>query len=223
MPFSQKSVDFLFENMLNDSKLWYQEHKEDYKEYVVRPFTELILGLAPAMHNIDPELMCNPKKLSRLYRDARYSRGKSIFRDDVWYSFANRRELGRPTPEFYFDISPRGFEYGCGFYYMDSATLDCMRGMILDGDKLFKRALKAYEKQSVFELGGDMYKRNHYPEQSEKLCGWLNRKSIYFFCRSNDFETLFSADLTDKLAAEFTSIADVYGFLFAAVEKSRTD
>ncbi len=28
MPFSKKSLDFLFENRLNDSKEWYNEHKD---------------------------------------------------------------------------------------------------------------------------------------------------------------------------------------------------
>lgn len=217
MPFSQGTVDFLFENRLNDSKVWYQEHKEDYKAFVIQPFSELITNLEPTIHSIDGELMCNPKKISRLYRDTRFSRGLSIFRDDVWYSFANRRELGRPTPEFYFEISPRGFEYGCGFYMMSSATLEAVREKILSGDKLFKKALRAYEKQDVFELGGELYKRNRYPEQSERLCSWLNRKSLYLFARSNDFGMMFSEELAEKVAADYLSIAPIYEFFLSAV------
>ena len=39
MPFSKKTLDFLLENRLNDSKVWYKEHKEDYKQYVAEPFS----------------------------------------------------------------------------------------------------------------------------------------------------------------------------------------
>ena len=56
MPFSKKTIDFLIENRLNDSKVWYQEHKEDYKKYVAEPFSEFItsatIDKTPAMYAI---------------------------------------------------------------------------------------------------------------------------------------------------------------------------
>ena len=33
MQFSQKSVDFLFENRLHDSREWFNAHKEDFSAY----------------------------------------------------------------------------------------------------------------------------------------------------------------------------------------------
>ena len=107
MPFSAQSLDFLFENMLNDSKLWYNEHKEDYKKLIVQPFAELVNEMTGTMLEIDEQFICDPKKISRLYRDARYARGKSIFRDYVWYSFRHPKGEA-PLPEFYFSISPTG-------------------------------------------------------------------------------------------------------------------
>ena len=216
MPFSQKTLDFLFENRLNDSKEWYNEHKEDYKKYVIEPFGELIMGLEPTMKAIDENLMCNPKKISRIYRDTRFAKGKSIFRDDVWYSFRSGIDAERPLPEFYFDVSPAGFEYGCGFYAPGSETMDKLRAQIINGDKSFKKAIKAYESQSVFTLGGDVYKRNHYPEQSDRLCDWLNRKSLYLHTHSNDNDVFFSDRLVQKLADEYTSIAPIYHFFYGS-------
>ena len=40
MPFSPKTLDFLFENHLQDSKPWFDEHKQQYCEYVLRPLEE---------------------------------------------------------------------------------------------------------------------------------------------------------------------------------------
>ena len=219
MPFSAQSLDFLFENMLNDSRVWYNEHKEDYKKLIVDPFADFVNAMTETMLEIDENFVCDPKKLSRLYRDARYSRGKSIFRDYVWYSF--RRPKGeRPLPEFYFSISPDGMEYGCGLYCTGTDTMESMRKLILADDKNFKAALKAYKNQDVFTMYGDVYKRNRYPEESADKQEWLNRKSMGMNCHSKDFKLLFSDKLAEKIAADFKAIAPVYQFyLKAEMEK----
>ena len=54
MPFSQQSVDFLFENRLHDSREWFRDHKQTYAEQVTEPMKQLILDVAPAVLKIDP-------------------------------------------------------------------------------------------------------------------------------------------------------------------------
>lgn len=215
MPFSAQSLDFLFENMLNDSRVWYNEHKEDYKKLIVDPFAEFVTGMTETMLEIDDKFECNPKKISRLYRDARYARGKSTFRDYVWYSFRHPKGE-RALPEFYFSISPSGMDYGCGFYCAGTDTLESMRKLILADDKSFRAALKAYKNQDVFTLYGDLYKRNRYPEESADKQDWLNRKSMGVSCESKDFPLLFSDKLAEKIAADFKAIAPIYHFYMKA-------
>lgn len=218
MPFSAKSLDFLFENMLNDSKAWYNDHKEDHKKYIAEPFAEFVNRLTDTMLEIDDKFICNPKKISRLYRDARYAKGKSIFRDYVWYSFCRPYEGHKSLPEFYFSISPRGFDYGCGYYSAGSDTMESIRSLILSDHKSFKAALKAYKEQDVFELYGEPYKRNRYPDESEDKQDWLNRRSMGLSCESKDFELLFSDRLAEKIAADFKAIAPIYKFFIYAEE-----
>ncbi len=214
-------MDFLFENSLNDSKAWFDGHKADYKRYVTEPFAELVNRLSQTMLGIDDKFICDPRKISRIYRDARYSKGKSIFRDYVWYTFSRTRDAYRSLPGFYFSISPRGFDYGCGYYYAASATMQAMRELIINGDKSFVKALKAFEDQNVFELYGDMYKRGKYPDESEKKRNWLERKNIGLSCESKDFKLLFSDKLTEKVAADFKAVAPVYEFFMLADEKAK--
>lgn len=215
MAFSAQSLDFLFENMINDSRVWYNEHKEDYRRLIAEPFAEFVSEMTDTMKSIDENFTCDPKKISRLYRDARYARGKSVFRDYVWYSF--RRPKGEtPLPEFYFSISPNGFDYGCGFYCAGTDTMDSMRRLILADDKSFRAALKAYKSQDVFCLYGDLYKRSRYPEESGEKQDWLNRKSMGMSAESKDFELLFSDRLAEKISADFKAIAPVYEFYLKA-------
>lgn len=216
MPFSKQTLDFLVENQLHDSKEWYNAHKDVYTQQLVAPFTELVTALTPTMLAIDSELICNPKRLSRLYRDARFCKGKSIFRDHVWYSFCRKKEPFQALPELYFDLSPNGFSYGCGYYSISRDSLDAIRALILADDAAYLQAQSAYAGQDIFQMGGDMYKKNHYPAESETKCAWLNRKSIYFFCESTDFNLLFSENLPQVLAAVYQKLAPIYHFFYKA-------
>ncbi len=217
MPFSQKSLDFLFENRLNDSREWYNEHKHIYKECVTKPFTELLAELAPMFDEIDEKLICAPRCISRVSRDCRFSKDKSLYRDHIWFS-VRRPKNERPTPELYFCIEQGGFSYGCGFYAMPKETLEEVRELILSGSSLYKDAAKSLKEQDVFTLDGEMYKRNHYPESSEEDCLWLNRKNLYANCVSNDYNLLFSDKLADKLKEDFPKLKEFYRLLVTADE-----
>lgn len=126
MLFSEEAIGFLFENHTRDSKEWFKEHKADYHRLIEEPFAELITALTPIMNDIDSRIVCNPKKISRLYKDARYNKGGPIFRESVWCSLKCQRDKSEyhPMPEFYFYISTHGFGYGCGYYKTDRESMD---------------------------------------------------------------------------------------------------
>ena len=73
-PFCQRSLDFLYFNNKYNSKAWYQEHRDDFKQYLSLPFTDLAVALAPAMLKIDGQMLTEPKSIiSRLYKDLRFA------------------------------------------------------------------------------------------------------------------------------------------------------
>ncbi len=218
MPFSPSTLDFLFENRLNDSKSWFNEHRDDYNNYVTKPFKEFTETLTPAMQNIDS--LISHVRVSRIYRDARYARGKSIFRENMWCTFSRTHDLYKSLPSFYFEISGNGFDYGCGYYIAATESMNDLRSLILNDSPYFTAALEAFEAQSTFDLYGDMYKRDRYPAESDAKKNWLNRKTIGISARSKDWELLFSDRLADKIAADFESIAPIYDLFLKAEESS---
>lgn len=221
MAFTHNTIDFLFENKLHDSRDWYKEHKDDYEKYIRKPFTELILQLEPVMTEIDSQLICSPKKISRLYRDARFAKGKSLFRDNVWCSICKKKEPFQCVPEYYFYVSVNGFGFGCGYYNASAKSREAIRDLILSSSKEYKAAQRAYDSQTLFKLEGEQYKRNHYPERSEAEQNWLNRKSISVSFDSADSEMLFSNELGNIVGNGFKSIAPIYE-LFSKAESQAT-
>ena len=119
-----------------------------------------------------------------------------------------------------FDISEKGFEYGCGFYVASAETMNNMRSLILNDSPFFAAALEAFDSQDIFELYGDMYKREKYPDESEEKRNWLNRKTIGLFTLSKDWDMLFSDRLSEKIADDFAGIAPVYDLFMKAEELS---
>lgn len=216
MPFSQRSIDFLFENRLHDSREWFNEHKEEYRELVTEPMSQLILDLTATMAKIDKQMICDPKRISRLYRDQRMH-PDSIFRDHIWYSFGRAKtERFMPRPEFYFSIGAGGMSFGCGYYCARPAVMEVARRLILDGDECFKKAFLAFGKQKTFQLYGEMYKKDRFPDQPTELKNWLNRRSIGVSGDITDPELMFSDKLSAYVAKEFKKIAPLYEFYLKA-------
>lgn len=92
--FSQEAPRFLLENRMNNSKEWYEEHKHVYRKYVYEPFVELVKELSPAMKEIDSSIITVPSKIiSRVRRDTRFTKDKTLYRDNAWIVFCgtNRR------------------------------------------------------------------------------------------------------------------------------------
>lgn len=99
-----------------------------------------------------------------------------------------------------------------------TATMNALRELILKNDKAFQEAINAYESQTTFQLAGDLYKKNRYLEQSERLFNGLNRKSIYLSCKSTDIDMFYSDKLYDIIAEDFKKIVPIYHFFMKADE-----
>ncbi|MCL2501053.1 MAG: DUF2461 domain-containing protein [Defluviitaleaceae bacterium] len=212
--FSQETMDFLFENRLQNSKSWFEEHRKRYDDYVVRPLKLLAENLLPELHKIDGELRAS---CSRVWRDARFSKDKSLFRDTMWCMFIRKKNVG--MPEFFFVFSPEGVLYGTGYYSAGAESMDSMRKLILANDEGYQDALEAYKAQDIFRIEGDKYKRTRHPDVSDEMKDWLDRKTICFLRDASDFDLLYSPRLSVKVAEEFMLLAPIYRFLMKAEER----
>ena len=215
--FSQEAQRFILENRMNNSKEWYEEHKHVYRKYVYEPFVELVKELSPAMKEIDSSIITVPSKIiSRVRRDTRFTKDKTLYRDNAWIVFLRDKSQMSISPCFWFELGQYGISYGVGYYKARTASMAKMREMILDRHPSFMAAQKAYESQDEFVIGGEIYKRNRYPEQPENMQQWLNRRNIVFENVSRDFGPAFSAGLPDVLINGFRKLKPIYDFLLLA-------
>ncbi len=208
------ALKFLFENRMNNSKDWYDSHKDKYRELVYEPFVELIKELSPVMAEIDSQILTVPSKLiSRVRRDTRFTKDKTLYRDNVWLVFLRDKSKMSSSPCFWFEINQSGSSYGIGYYGAEPGSMANMRELITSGHPAFLKALECYESQNEFIIGGEMYKKSRFPDQPENIRSWLDRKNIFFECVQNDFNLAFSKELPEILKKSYMKLKPIYDFL----------
>ena len=217
--FTPQTLEFLFENRLNNSRSWFLEHHEQYEQLVLRPLRNLSEALSPTALEMDPEVVSQPqvgKTISRIRRDTRFSHDKSLYRDNMWIVFRRPKASLEEAPALYFEIRGQEFEYGCGFYHCSSPLMRVIREMILADSPFYKTAQTALQRQKVFHLEGECYQRAHYPGQPEEKRQWLERRNLCLTTVSSDAQLLFSDRLADTVAKHLSLLKPIYRFLLEA-------
>ena len=218
--FCKETFEFLFQNRMKDNKQWYDAHKPDQQQLVTGPLLALSAALGPAMLEIDSQLVTEPRRtISRLRRDTRYTKDKSLYRDVIWCVFLRDKKRYSSMPGFVFECSPRMWRYGMGYWQTSPATMDCARELICEGHPAFLRALACYESQQLFHLEGDCYKRPHFSGQPLQLQEWLERRSYFLAHNETDFAPLYRQGLPELLLSGFRLLQPVYDFFWAAEER----
>ncbi len=217
MAFSQKALAFLAENKMRDSKEWFLAHKSEYEESVLKPMRALVTDLQRPLWEIDDQLIAEPKigrSISRIYRDTRFTKDKSTFRDVIWCVFLREKSEENGPPAFFFEFSPDKVRWGCGFYRAGTDAMANIRKMVLQGDEAFEEAEKAIERYG-FLREGESYKRSKYPGASAKERLWLDRKSISVI-KNGTYDLLENPELAVFLGREFLYLKPVYDFFMKA-------
>lgn len=220
--FKPEGLDLLIENRLMNSKEFYEAHKDAIRRDVLEPFQALCLRMAPVMTEIDPLFVTVPSRMvSRVRRDTRYTKDKTLYRANMWLFFRRPREQHEAVPFYYMEVTPDYWSYGC-FGGYGQGEMAVAREMILAEDKLFLDAYHAAEHTSVFTLEGDAYKRPRFPDAPEQYQPWLNRKNIGLqFAESDDFSPLWDGSFVEPMLEHMRQIAPFYRFLCALRERAR--
>ena len=215
--FSSKTLNFLQSLKANNSKAWFEDHRGEYQEYLLNPLQDLVVDLTEFMLTIDPHFEIRPavnKTISRIYRDTRFSKDKSPFRNTMWITFKRPNNDWKDAPAYFFEISPNSYRYGMGFYSASKETMDRLREMIVRKSKEFFKVFSLYSKQNAFVVEGEKYKRILNDNIPEEFQDWYQRKNLYLVCNRGIDNTLFSRKLLKDLESGFGLIATFYNFLW---------
>lgn len=223
--FRPKAFRFLKDIRTHNDKGWFREHRADYERYLLAPLRDLVTDLADFMLDIDLSFEVAPavgKTISRIYRDTRFSKDKSPLRDCMWITFKrNSKDWARWSVGYFLEINATWYRYGLGFYDAAPDVMAQFRAQLDEAPETFLKAIDWFEKQDIFTLEGETYRRPKGADRPEPIRTWYNHKSFYLSCSRKNDAAIRSGQLVDDLKAGFGLTAPLYHYLLDTLARVR--
>ncbi|MCL1913376.1 MAG: DUF2461 domain-containing protein [Eubacteriaceae bacterium] len=211
--FTQKTIDFMWNIRLNNNKLWFDAHKDEFKSDFQDPMKELGQEVFAQISAGYPEREFI-HKLSRIYKDARRVRDGNFYRDNLWFSVekpSSKNQESNGVLTFWFDLNPEGWNYGLGYYAAKAATMEKLRARIDSNPKEFELLIDLLDSQDEFKLDGEEYVRVK-QAPTPKTQEWYNKKSFSLIHYGKISDELFSADFANRLVGGYKFLMPFYDY-----------
>lgn len=201
--FPVAALDFYDDLEMDNTKSFWEAHRDVYKEAVEAPMKALTAALEPEF---------GTAKVFRPYRDVRFAKDKTPYKTHQGAFVA-----AGPATGWYVEISARGTRVGAGFYDASGPHLAAIRDAMADDrtGKALDRLLKRLEKGG-FEIGGDQLKTSPRGYDADHPRIHLLRHKQLFVTRSYGFEDdAIDAGLLDRVRADWQALRPLVSWLRA--------
>ncbi|MGE5294752.1 MAG: DUF2461 domain-containing protein [Solirubrobacterales bacterium] len=216
--FTRRTFTFLRDLHTNNDKTWFKAHREVYEEHVLQPLRDLVTDVSDFMLGIDLSFEVAPsvgKTISRIFRDTRFSKDKSPFHDCAWIVFKRpNKDWSRYIPGYFLEIAPKSYRYGLGFYDAAPDLMARFRERIDEDPESFLKAVGWLDKQKVFTVEGERYKRPMGQDKPEPIRTWYGYKSFYLTSNRTIDDAILSPKFADQLMDHFGMAAPLYRYVF---------
>ncbi|MDP2342857.1 MAG: DUF2461 domain-containing protein [Deltaproteobacteria bacterium] len=136
---------FLKELARRQDREWFAPRKEEFKALLEEPMRALVTGLGPLLLDTFPAVEDATPKVFRIYRDTRFAKDKSPFKNHV----AGELSLGRVG--FYVHVGVDDAFAAVGMWQMEPDALKRYRANLVDNDAVGDALLK--ETQALEKKG----------------------------------------------------------------------
>ena len=134
------------QNRFENSKSFYEEHKQELKDGFTVPLRQIAMALGSKVFALDDMIVTDPVRMvSRIRRDNRYTKDKSLYRDHLWVMFMRNKHEWMNYPCMWFEVNQDCWGYGVGTYYADAQFLELYRKTLLERPKEFLDAVHRAE------------------------------------------------------------------------------
>jgi Uncharacterized conserved protein len=208
--FTPATGEFFWELAFNNERTWFNEHKPQFEELLNKPMKALARETTELLQKDFPlaDLECH---VSRIYRDARRLHGRGPYKENLWFSIKNRSN-GYNGPSFFFEITPKDWCYGMGFYCARSDEMEAFRKSIDANPTRFQRLAEEVNAMPEMEIEGEYYKRQK-ADYGEIINQWYNRKWASVISNRDFGGDLFNPKLPQLLAVTFAKLMPMYEYL----------
>ena len=215
--FRPEAIQFLADLTANNERSWFQPRKAEYERLLKEPLEQLCVALEEQFRARAIPLHADPAKSPfRIYRDTRFSKDKSPYKNQLSASFAwagdGAEGSGRAHSENvhasggYFHLQPGNIYVGGGVWHPDPSWLKGFRDRVANRPDELRSIVEAPEFVKAFGSisdDGESLKRvpPGYPAD-HPAADLLRKKNVTFGRRLSD-DNAFSPELPSILADAF--------------------
>ncbi len=131
--FPNASLDFLARIRRNNTKEWFEAHRNEYETLILQPCRSCVVELGEHLQALVPTVNAIPKvngSLFRIYRDIRFSKDKTPIKSRIGLIFWQGRGKRMQSSAFYLHFSPDELFVAVGIRGFSKAMLACYREYI---------------------------------------------------------------------------------------------
>ena len=119
---------------------------------------------------------------------------------------------GRPV--FWFELAPESWSYGLGYWCAGALTMAKFRARLDRDPKTFEKLARAFNKQDLFVLEGEEYKRPK-GQTTPLLSPWYNRKGLLLSRECSNGGVLFTPELPQVLVDGYSFLLPYYRYFLS--------
>ena len=149
--FTKEFISFFTELEKNNNREWFAENKSRYENYVKIPFEQFVQDMIFTIQEVDENLITSPKEaIFRIYRDIRFSKDKTPYKNHVSAVIANGGRKNVTDPAVYIEINANEMKFYSGIYQMDKDQIYNVRSFIASNLDEFNDLLKEKDFKKYF-------------------------------------------------------------------------
>ncbi|MEO8596194.1 MAG: DUF2461 domain-containing protein [Candidatus Solibacter sp.] len=158
--FPSEGLEFFAKLQRNNRREWFQPRKEIFESTLKQPMRELVSAVNGALKRFAPDYVTEPDKaIYRIYRDTRFSKDKTPYKDHIAASLTKRGI--KVSAGFYFAVSAKEVAIGGGIYMPEKEALAALRHHFAEHHEEFRKIVGARAVKQLFgEVQGERLTRN---------------------------------------------------------------
>jgi uncharacterized protein (TIGR02453 family) len=229
MPFNgfpKEVLTFYRELIHHNDRNWFDEHKKDYKEYVIAPAQQFVMAMGERLRVLSTGIVADTRtngagSIFRIYRDTRFSPDKSPYKTFLGIFFWEGSRKKVENSGYYFQLEPNKLMLAAGIHIFPKPLLKTYRDAVVH-PKQGLRLLEAVESVIALEeyqIGGRHYKRIPSGYDGEhKNAEYLRYNGMHAYVEGDIPEELHSEAILDYCFKRFQDMSPIHKWLVNIME-----
>ena len=203
------TLKFLKDLAKNNDRVWFKASKNEY-DYALANMKGLIESIETELNKID---MIEKKKVFRIYRDVRFSKDKTPYKDHLGGSFTRATAARRGG--YFLGIQPGNKSIiAGGFWNPESTDLKRVREELALDPSDFRKIINAKKFKDLFgQLEGQSLKNIPRGFDKESPAGDLLRMKQYLCYRPVSDKEIIEPDFLKKVVDTYRGMLPFFNFM----------